>query len=202
MSDEGLRDDISFLRDLAEAGRSRPVAGGAMLVAAGVIFGLAAFANWLILAHEISLSLSQSTIWNAAWILYLVVWTAIFLRMRSRRAAPLDPVNRVFGIAWSATGISIFVMIGAGVLAYRKLHDPVVFALFPSCTTILYGAAWFVSAAAARRYWMLWVAIGSFASALVFAAMTDAADLSLAFGIAIVAIILVPGARLMMLSKA
>ena len=36
---QAMRDDIAFMRTLAEAGREGPLNGGSILVAAGLIFG-------------------------------------------------------------------------------------------------------------------------------------------------------------------
>lgn len=204
MSDQtgSLRDDISFLRNLAEAGRNRPVAGGLLLVASGVIFGLASFLDWAMLTDRIALPLSNSGVWNASWMSYVAVWIAVTFWMRRYKALPLDPTNRIFSIAWSASGFGVLVLVAAATLSYRTFHDPIVFALIPSCVSVFYGAAWLVSAGASRGYWMLAVAAASFAFALLFATMTSQADLTFAFGVAIVLVILLPGIRLMMLHKA
>ena len=48
MSDQanGLREDVAFLRSMAEQGRRGPLLGGIFLAAAGLIYGAASFMDW------------------------------------------------------------------------------------------------------------------------------------------------------------
>ena len=43
-----LRDDLAFMRDLAHDGSNTPLLFGGVMVAAGLIFGVASVGHWLI----------------------------------------------------------------------------------------------------------------------------------------------------------
>src|SRR6266851_4853118 len=66
MSDhaDSLRNDISFMRNMAEQGRHGPILGGAFLAAAGLTYGAAAVLQWLVEKGTVALPIPQ--IWIGA----------------------------------------------------------------------------------------------------------------------------------------
>ncbi len=53
---QAVREDIAYMRALAEEGRRAPLLGGSVLVAGGLIGGAAAAAHWAIAAGVIDVS--------------------------------------------------------------------------------------------------------------------------------------------------
>ena len=164
-----LRDDIAFMRALAEEGRRAPMLGGPVMAAAGLIFGIASLIAWAIFTQLLDLPRgSQMWVWLAAFAVYMVVLRVLLVRMRGKPGAGAAS-NRAIGAAWSSVGWSIFVIgLALGVAAYR-LHQPALMALFPSVILTMYGAAWGVSALFSGERWLWIVSLGSFASALAVA---------------------------------
>jgi hypothetical protein len=171
---QALRDDISFMRALAEEGRATPMLGGSILLAAGLIFGgvqglgLAALQLGLLRDHP---ALSVYLPFGAM----AVFLAALSLLRRGLGARPgaHSPVNRATGSAWRGVGVAIMVLVAAFMLTSWRFADWRVFAVFPSVIFALYGAGWLVSAAMTRIGWMALVAYSSFGVALGIAALSD-----------------------------
>jgi len=204
VSDEtpSLKDDISFLRSLAEAGRDRPIVGGIILVAAGAIFGGGALLQWLVLLHWISAPISISPMFNlinfGALALFVAACFALRPLMRARFAKiGVGQATRSFAMAWNAIAIGIVVVSLVTAIDFRRTHDPVLFAQ-QACTIItLYGVAWLASATAPRRTLFFAVAGLSFLLAIGCALVPGPTQV-LAFAVTILLVAFVPGLYLVL----
>jgi hypothetical protein len=163
-----IRDDIAFMRALAEEGRNTPMLGGSILLAAGLIFGTANGIGAYLEATHTPFS-------NAAWALPMgsvVVFLAVLAVLKRNRAGlpgATSPVNRATGTMWRAVGWSIMLMaVALGVAAWR-LDDWRLLAALPIVIFALYGAGWQVAAAMTRAGWLRSVAFGSYATAALVA---------------------------------
>jgi hypothetical protein len=166
MTDQNaIRDDIAFMRALAEAGRQGPIVGGSILLASGLSFGTASLAVWLNFTFGL---VTESWSFAAIWILSLVVFVA-YLVFSHANQGPRAGASKAIGIAWSGAGWSIFfVGLSLALMAVRG-RDPYVANAFLPFILSIYGSAWFVAAALTRARWLFAVAFGSFAFALVTA---------------------------------
>jgi hypothetical protein len=191
-----LKDDISFLRSLAEAGRNRPLVGGIGLVGAGTIFGGAAFLNWLEWSGLVELGLAPKWIWIGALVLFLVAGTVCIPMLRARNASA-NPSNHAFAMAWSGAGLGILVLFIVNIINVWRWHNQLVLTAQASTYICLYGVAWYVSAGLVKRRWFLGVALLSFAFAILFALLPFGPQQMLAFAIAIICTALIPGIYLM-----
>jgi hypothetical protein len=197
-----LKDDISFLRSLAEAGRDRPVVGGIILVAAGVIFGGATLLRWLVQVHAISapiqISPSFDLIGFGSLALFIVAAFAIVPLMRARAAKiGVGQATRSFSMAWNAILIGIVVVSIVTAIDFRRTQDPMLFSQ-QGCTIIaLYGVAWLASATAPRRRLFFVVAALSFLLAIGCALVSPPTQL-LAFAITLLLIAIIPGLYLVL----
>lgn len=195
---DNLRDDISFLRTVAEAGqRNRPILGGAMLAAAGAIFGGAAFLQWALTVGRIATGAQIGALWIGALALYVVAWIALFLRLRIGKAAS-GTSSRIFGMTWFASGLGICASEFATAIIARRLQNPMPFIPMAAIVLSFYGVAWLICAGTSRKTWMYVVASASFAFTIVLALLPVNANLPLAFAFAIVALVFVPGICLML----
>jgi hypothetical protein len=166
MTDQNaIRDDIAFMRALAEAGRQGPIVGGSILLASGLSFGTASLAVWLNFTFGL---VTESWSFAAIWILSLAVFLA-YLAFSHATQGPRAGASKAIGIAWSGAGWSIFfVGLSLALMAVRG-RDPYVANAFLPFILSIYGSAWFVAAALTRARWLFAVAFGSFAFALVTA---------------------------------
>lgn len=199
MSHDTLKDDISYMRRLAEQGRSGPILGGTFLAAAGLVFGGTCFLHWAAATGRLPIpGHDLMNLWWGAFVVFAVIWLALFFRLRARAAASASSSNAAFGIAWTAGGIGIVVAVITTAITARVMHAPQIQELNASLVFAFYGTAWGVSAALARRAWMLFVAAAAFVAAPVLAYLTGT-DVQLpAMGIALLLTLFVPGVRMMM----
>jgi len=203
MSDQtnGLREDISFIRSMAEQGRRGPLLGGVFLAAAGLIYGGAAFLHWGVETGRIAVGLPYSDIWIGASVLFALVWVVLFLRLRRQPHAAVGASQFAFGSAWAASGVGIMVMIGAVAIAADRLNVPQMLELNALVAFAFYGVAWSVSAALARQRWMFAVGLAAFAITLLLAFMLHSSGELLVFGAGLLLTLFVPGIKLMLPSR-
>jgi len=192
-----IRDDIAFMRALAEEGRHTPMLGGPILLAAGLIFGAAnGIGAWL--------AATDTPFSNGAWavplsgvVVFMVVLVILKVRYAGRPGAA-SPVNRATGATWRSVGWSIMLMVVALGLASWKLDDWRLMAAVPIIVFALYGAGWQVAAAMTQSGWLRWVAFGSYATAVLTAYFaSDPLASSLISTVGLFALVAAPGYVLM-----
>jgi hypothetical protein len=165
---QAIRDDIAFMRALAEEGRQTPLLGGSMLVAVGLIFGVANAVGTYIEATQKTYSVAALAVPLGAVALFVVVLGWLKRRYGAQPGAT-SPVNRATGALWRAVGWSIVLMIAAlGVVAARR-HDASILAVLPIIIFALYGVGWQVAATMSKAGWLRLVALGSYVTALLAA---------------------------------
>ncbi len=169
-NEQTLRDDIAFLRALAEGSGSGASREGAVLLAVGVIFGLVALEYWLAETGAVAALRSFRTwLWLDGLVPFLLVNLLISRRWREQTSGP---ASRALSAAWAGVGVAHVVAALALALAGRRLGLPLLAAwAFPVVLFTLIGATWGVAFAVRRRG--LWgvVAAGSFAAAILCGAV-------------------------------
>lgn len=201
MSDDlqTLRADIGFLRGLAEEGRTAAPASGAILVAAGALYGCAAVGHWLVQTGRVNApEWAYPLIWVGATALFLVALVAI------KRRAPKSATTgyRAASIAWAGVGWTIAAMTGSIALIAERTRSAIPVLLFAPIVLSLYGLAWMVAAAVSRKRWIWATSAASYLLALVNAWLsgTDSGMLIYAASLALLAI--APGVVLMRARRA
>jgi hypothetical protein len=163
-----LKDDIAFMRAMAQEGRRAPLLGGASLLAAGLIYSAATLFCWAKTAKLIVVpDFWYLGVWPVATVVYFLVMAVLIGRWRSTgKPGSAALTNRAFRWAWSAGGWAIMaIFAGSAVMGWR-FHTWVVFATFPTIILAIYGAAWTISAVVSDRRWVRWVAAGCFVAAV------------------------------------
>lgn len=194
---QAIRDDLAFMRALAQEGRRTPLLGGGVFVAAGGIFGLASLAHWAVASGVVAASgLALMLIWTAAAVVYLTVLT-VLLRGRMRRPGALSPGNRATGAAWSALGMTIFAFAVILALAAWRLQQPQILDVFAPLILGLYGAGWLIASAMSERGWLKLTALGTYFAALAAAWLVGRPEQYLVFAAALVLFMAVPGVAIL-----
>jgi hypothetical protein len=191
MTDQNaIRDDIAFMRTLAEEGRSGPI-GGSILVASGLSFGSASLAVWICATWRL---LHANWQFNAIWFGSMVVFL-VYLFIGKAIGGPIrGQTPRAVGVAWSGAGWAMF-FVGLS-LVVMTVHgkDAYVANAFMPFIQCIYGSAWFVAAALTRARWLYAVAFGSFAAALVTAWCAAEGNLIfLVYAVSVYALVAAPG---------
>lgn len=117
-ADTTLKEDIAYVRGLAEAGRKGPVLGASILFISGLIYSVAAVASWLV--HSGRLPIDLPLFGSEWWVAGVIQIGVVILLSRRLRQAPQqgNASSRLFGIIWSTLGCSIFALM----LAISLLH--------------------------------------------------------------------------------
>jgi hypothetical protein len=192
-----LKDDINYMKILADEGAGAPLVGGSVLVAAGLIFGAASIGEWANAAGLIALQdIQHAYLWGGAGILFAITLTVLIRRQRGRPGI-MAPANRAFSNAWMGVGLTIFSMAIALSVLSLQLQSDVPTTVFPSLIFAIYGAGWAVSAAMSGQKWLWWPAIGSWILAPILAWFVGQPTMYLFYAIGLFAFALVPGVVLM-----
>ena len=192
-----IRDDIAFMKAMAEEGRRAPLLGGAILVNAGAIFGGASVAHWAIASGRLDVPpVGYAVAWGFAMVAFMVALVVLTRRVK-RQPGAATPSNKAFGMAWSAAGFAIFALWISLMVAGWRLETGVAWLLFPSMILALYGLGWSVSAGMSGQKWLHGVAIGAFAGAPALAWFAGQPEQYLAYAAALFLLMCVPGMLLM-----
>ena len=168
MSDDEqtLREDVAFLRALAEGDTAGTAREGAILVSVGLIFALVAIEYWCIDSAWIAVSPAVSTwLWLDGLIPFLICMELIAGKFR---AHPTGAASRALAATWKGVGTAFIVADIALYAASRELGIPLLVKwVFPLVLFALIGGAWGVAFAVRRRKASGLLAGGNFAAAIL-----------------------------------
>ncbi len=192
-----VREDIAYLRHLAEGAEGGAQLSGSILVAAAIIFGVANVSQYIAAsAREALWPWAPLVIWLVAAALF-----SIFLALACRRFRGLawraTTATRAVNAAWSGVGFGIFA-IWAGLMAIGlTTGEWSAMMAMPIVVASAYGAAWMVAATVTGRRWMTAVSILAYASAAALGAFMATPAFYLVFACLLVGCALIPGLILM-----
>ncbi len=186
-----LREDIAFLRGLADdSGRSLE-RDGAILIGVGLIFGVVDLVYWLMFAGLLQAPRPLGAwLWVAGLVLF---FTALPVATR-KMPRPTGATARAESTALGGVGIALAAA-GVGLLlgAWRLGQMELVLWIFPIVLFTLYGAGWSVAFAVERRGWYAWVATGCFAAAVATGALMGSPHEWLVLSIGLFVLVALPG---------
>jgi hypothetical protein len=188
-----VKDDLAFIKALAQEGRRAPLLNGRSLIAAGVIYGLTSLAAWAIAVGV--LQLDHAWRWGV-WVLataifYPFIW--ISKRAACGRPGASAVSNVAVGAAWRGLGYSLLAMAVATTLAAWREHSLIVWDIFPCTVLVFYGAGWMVAAAMSQQVWVRWVAAGCLACAVAVGFLADSVASYLVFAAGCFLLVALPG---------
>lgn len=108
MSDEKLKNEIEWMKQLAEQGRTAPVLGGSIGIWWGSLSFVMMLVHWGALTQRLPIAIESIGWW---WLSYGVIGSigTVFLSQKLREKSGANSLsNRVSGIAWMLAGIGIF----------------------------------------------------------------------------------------------
>lgn len=194
-------DDIAWMRNLAQEGASQPLQGGDILLAAGLCFGLASIANWLVISglapnwpHGI-----LNWVWAVTTIGF-VVFATVQGRRKAQSGGVRTAANRASSVVWSSVGAAIFTLfVSIAVIGWRLGGEfqPFIFSLIPSMIMVFYGMGWAVTATMMRSGFLWRLSIASFVAAPVLALFAGSTLQYLAYAVCLFGLMALPGWLLM-----
>lgn len=200
MSDQNttLRDDIAFMRALAEDGRNNTLNGGSVMVSSGLIFGTASLIIWGAQQTGRGAAAWLDLVWPVSGVLFFIcLW--LFLRSlpKDKRLASAN------GMAWSSLGWAIFICVVSLIMIAVRTHQAAAAAAISPVILSLYGAAWCIAGSITRKRWPYGFGVASFAAALLTAWSVPEGDLMfLLYALSLYGLVAAPGVYLMRRPKA
>jgi len=188
-----LQSDIDYLKTLAESGARGPMRNAASLFWAGLLYGVAAlaqyalFRGWLPQTPVVSL-----TVWLGASVIFGVL--AFFDRNRIKGCVS----NRAIATAWSAVGIGI-VLSNARLAGYFSRGRALVPGFGRPAEEVAeqYGMGWWVSGKMSDTPWLTWVSLGCFVAAPAIALLGGRPEQMIAYAVCLFLFAMTPGYILM-----
>jgi hypothetical protein len=189
-----LKDDIAFMRALAQEGSAVPLLFGGVMVAAGLIFGVASVLQWMMTSGVLVVPSDWFLLanWVVAGVAFAVALNILLRRAKSRPGFN-GSVNKATGAAWSGVGFAIFSSWAGMTAIGLTTGDWKVMNMFPVLILALYGAAWFVAAVMSGKGWIKLIALGSFVGAAGMGALAASPHLMLGYAACLVVLAVIPG---------
>lgn len=205
MSNQDELTDIAWLRGLAEEGARAPIKGASILLAAGLIFGTASVAHWLIASGIMAVApAAYGAMWGVTVLVFLATLFVLIGRLK-REGGVETAANRAFGIVWSALGwgiFSLFMSLIVSDLTRVGQSDMAEWSLIiPSIIMAFYGVGWAVSATMMRSRPLWTLALASFAAAPALAVLAGTSWQYLAYAGALYGLMALPGFLIMRSAK-
>ena len=194
--EQSVPDDIAYMQALAQEGRQAPLLGGSILIAAGLIFGLASIVAYGIDSGILAVPpVAYAILWGGAMLIFFTVLTIQSRRFGTRPGAH-SAGNRAAGAGWMGVGLGIFVLSLSMAVISWKMQSDVSFMLFPSLIFALYGSGWAVSATMSDQKWQWRLAIACWIAAPLIAFLTGSPLMWLAYAAGLFLFALLPGVLL------
>lgn len=193
MSDQlqTLREDLGFIRAVAEDTGPPFQRDGLILVAAGLLWGLPAIAGWAYLRGflDVPVSLMRATLYLPAPL--MLIATLYLIRRFPRGTAGVT--SRAMSAAWAGLGWSAAAGVAALLAASFQLKTPRVWLLITTLAFALYGLAWSVAYVAKRRGSYAVIAAGCLVMTVLTGVLVATHELWLAFGLGLLILVAAPG---------
>jgi len=197
-----LRDDVAFLRALAETGGRTQWAGGAAFVAGGGLYGLQCLVQWGQAKGLIVMSPLVTLIFvSGVTVAFFIALTWIILHERRTQAAVPSLANKAFTTVFAAAGFSNLALLAifASVAISRKNIE--IWEIYPAALFALQGGAWYFAYVLRRRAWLMAVSICWFVSAIVLAQFIGTLTYALIAAFSLLTFMALPGLYMMHLAR-
>jgi hypothetical protein len=186
---QSLRDDIAYLKALADGGQGRETSGGVLLMGAGLLFGGASLFQWLAMERLLPIGPDVANLsWLIATLLFLGLLIGMKLRWRSEGSS-----GGAGGYAWQGVGMGCFFIFVALAIATWRTQNMLLVFFAPSIIFILYGAAWTAVGAALRKGWVQITGWASFIAAGITAWFIGQAVSYLIYAVGLMLLAFLPG---------
>ena len=199
-SSDAKQDDLSFLRNLAEAGQDAPLTMGPYLIAGGGWFGLASLVIGLAQIGAIP-SGANAVVWQSMLVAFVGFAVTLFLLIRRERGRVQNTTNNTLGAAWSAVGWGIFLFAVAIFIVAAKTGEGYLLNSISLVVLTLYAMAWKLSAEVSRKPWMNGIVFLTVISLLIVAVSIGSMFSWLAYAAALILSAVLPGFYLVSLAR-
>lgn len=186
------REDLAFMRALADAPGAPTKVMGQAFFAAGLIYGFQTLVQWAAAIGLVSLP-------GPIYLGFVIGCTVVFLIIlswliwRNRHVSIKSVIGRAYEAAFMAAGfinltlVTIFTLfsIRQGSAAIWDYYTPMIF--------VFQGGAWTIAFRLSKRWWLGAVAVGWFGTAIALAATNTTPTYVLVASIAMFVLLAIPG---------
>lgn len=199
---EDIRDDLAYVKALAEEGRDTPLVGGVYYVLWG---GLVALASLVVYVQALDLVDAGAFGWYAPWIAVFVIgWIGSMALGRRTSAKPGAATlgNRTAGAVWFAvgvfmTGFWLTLMVVHDNFEFVGVPPNFLFSLMFPIGFGVYGVAFYATATAGRLSWLKWSAVAAWICSAIALSLMATAHQFLVGAIGSIVCIVLPGLIMM-----
>lgn len=201
MSDdlENAREDLAFMRALAETPAHPNRTMGFALMSAGLIYGFQTLVQWAAWAGLITLP-------GPLYLGFVIGCTVVFLAVlgviiwRNRQKQTKSVAGRAYESAFEGAGIANAIIVVFFVLVSVRQNDPGLWYYYTPVIFALQGGAWYVGFRLRKRLWLGLVSAGWFVSAMVLGLTTHSGTYVLIIAISLFLLLALPGWVMMRLA--
>ena len=188
---EDLKNEIAYIRNLAEEGHRPDSAGGSILVTAGLGWG----AMSVLQAGAFAGVLPEWPAW--LWWVPMPLFVAVVVhvsRSQRRRPGGPSPLNRALQNAWTGIGCAMGAIVVSFIVISAVTGSGAAWGGMPSVFLALYGAGWTLYGVLSKQKWVMVVAIACFFFAPLIALLAQRpVESLLAYAVALLVLVAAPG---------
>ena len=202
MNDElkTVRDDLAFLRAIAEGGGERGglgAPGAGLYGSAGLLYGAQTLGHFAQVKGVLVMPpLGNLLLGWLPTVIFLILMTVVIVIDRKR--PQVGAANRAVSAAFSATGLANLALIVIFAAAAVRNQDFKYWLFHPAVVFIVQGAVWFVVFTLRKRAWMALVSVGWLVAGMAMGLLINRPDLYLLIAaLGLFAFMMVPGFHMM-----
>jgi len=160
---KSVQDDLAFMKTLVDKGGHAQVAGGAVFLAGGLLYGIQCLYHW---GQMKGVSLPEP--WNGAFVIGVTVaflGILAWVLWRDRKVAGSGLMARALNAVFSSIGMANLVMVLVFGVNSARMEDFRIWMFYAPVIFALQGAAWVTVWQLRRRAWQGVVGFGWLAAA-------------------------------------
>ena len=192
------RDDLSFVREMTEAGRDAPLLGGRFFVFYGALIPVAYAAQWMVLDGRFGLpTYAIAVIW-LAFLLIVGVAKPFLIRSLHKKPGRGAIGNKVEAVVWTVSGGTILAAAMGALFGTMVMGQPaIVWDFILAAAFAAYGIALYTTGEISSASWLKTYGLVAIVAAGVVPVLAGKPEIYLFAAAIIVVVSLVPGLRLM-----
>lgn len=197
---ETAREDLAFMRALAETPAQPNATMGFALFAAGLIYGFQTLVQWAAWAGYISLP-------GPFYLAFVIGCSLAFLALlgvmiwRNRNKPTKSVSARAYESAFEGAGVANIIIVLFFVLVSIRQSDSGIWYYYTPMIFALQGGAWFVGFRLRKRLWLGLVSAGWFISAISLGFTTHSQTYVLIIALSLFLLLALPGWVMMRLAR-
>lgn len=197
---DSAREDLAFMRALAETPAQPNATMGLALFSAGLIYGFQTLVQWAAWAGYVSLPgpLYLAFVIGCSLAFFAVLGVIIW---RNRKNPSRSVSARAYESAFEGAGIANLAIVAFFILVSIRQDDPGLWYYYTPTIFALQGGAWFVGFRLRKRLWLALVSAGWITAAIALGFTTHTPTYVLIIAAALLLLLALPGWIMMRLAK-